>query len=61
VLLGTSSASPNTIANSMHEARDTKLDVVSRFVELQKDFDTDDVGSKTYSYLLDPDREIPRR
>jgi hypothetical protein len=38
-----------------------KLTVASRLVKFQKDFETDHVGSKTYSYLLDPDREIFRR
>jgi hypothetical protein len=38
-----------------------KLTVVLRFVKFQKNFETDHVGSKTYSYLLYPDREIFRR
>jgi hypothetical protein len=38
-----------------------KLTVVSRLVKFQKDFETDHIGSKTYSYLLYSDREIFRR
>ncbi len=38
-----------------------KLTAVSRLVKFQKDFETDHVGSKTYSYLFDPNREIFRR